>query len=130
MLVGVDVQTIEEIEWSLEHFGDRYARRVFSVDELTECTGHLANDARTLARKFAVKEAVMKLLGLEDAAPAWTTIEYRCRAGGDTVELSGTARQLARRQGIEVIFASVSDAAGMVTAAVMADENGHWDQEE
>ena len=128
-LVGVDVQSVEEVEWSLNRFGDRYSRRLFSREELSECTGDTAIDARILAGKFAAKEAVLKVLDLQGAAPGWTSIELRCRSGRDVVVLGGEARQLAELRGVRDLVASVSVEAGVAIAAVIADENEPLDQE-
>ncbi|MCU1392750.1 MAG: acpS [Ilumatobacteraceae bacterium] len=61
--VGVDLVHVPDIAASVEQFGDRYLRRVYSAQELLTCTdadGTVAS--HRLAARFAAKEAVIKAL--------------------------------------------------------------------
>jgi holo-[acyl-carrier protein] synthase len=56
--VGCDVIAVEDVQKSLDTFGDRYLRKVFTKSEIDDCRGR--NRAQRLAARFAAKEAVIK----------------------------------------------------------------------
>jgi len=61
--IGTDIVEIARIHDILKRFGERFARRILTDDELTDyCKS--AHPERFLARRFAAKEAVVKALGL------------------------------------------------------------------
>ena len=116
--IGCDVHPVSQTAASIELFGERYLRRVFTPDELAQCAG----DIERLTGRFAAKEAVLKVLQPEpaDAVP-WSSIEVRNgRSGAPFVSLSGHASELAARQGIERIDISVSHDAGIGIAVAAA----------
>ena len=51
--IGCDVHAVSQTVASIELFGDRYLRRVFTPDELEDCGG----DVERLSGRFAAKEA-------------------------------------------------------------------------
>lgn len=67
--VGVDIVETARIDAALERFGDRFAARVLTEDELREFA--LApRPGAFLAKRFAAKEAFGKALGTGVRAPA------------------------------------------------------------
>ena len=64
MIVGIgsDLCSIERIEKSLERFGDRFIRRIFTEVEQKRSEGR-ATRAASYAKRFAAKEACAKALG-------------------------------------------------------------------
>ncbi|MEQ1669563.1 MAG: holo-ACP synthase [Hyphomicrobium sp.] len=60
--IGNDLCDIRRIEKTLERFGDRFLRKVFTVEERRKALSR-AHPARTLAKRFAAKEAMAKALG-------------------------------------------------------------------
>lgn len=64
MIVGIgnDVCDIRRIEKMLERFGERFLDKVFTDEERRKAYGR-AHPARTLAKRFAAKEALSKALG-------------------------------------------------------------------
>jgi holo-[acyl-carrier protein] synthase len=120
VLVGVDIQPIDEVEDSLREFGSRYRHLLFTDDELA-CCGHNAATASSLAARFAAKEAVMKILDTREVVPPWRSIEVRrARGRRPEIQLHGVAAELARRQGIHDISVSLSHGGGVAMAAVVA----------
>jgi holo-[acyl-carrier protein] synthase len=120
VLVGIDIQPIGEVEESLRTFGARYRRVLFTDHELESC-GDNASTASSLAARFAAKEAVLKILDVEETVPPWRSIEVRQSASGrPEILLHGEAAELARLQGIQDISLSLSHAGGIATAAVVA----------
>lgn len=55
--IGTDLCKLERIEGLLEKFGDRLHERVLAPGE------DVADGARAMARRWAIKEAVVKALG-------------------------------------------------------------------
>jgi holo-[acyl-carrier protein] synthase len=119
---------VSEVARSLEFFGDRYARRVFSDDELALWPGPVPVRAcADLAERFAGKEAAIKVLAPGDKGLDWRSIEvHRHRRAGCTLRLSGAAAALADEAGIGRITLSVSSAGGMAMA-VAVGSLGHRD---
>lgn len=60
--IGTDLCNIERIERTLERFGDRFRNRVYTEIELAR-SGMRPNEAATLAKRWAAKEACSKALG-------------------------------------------------------------------
>ena|GEM_PF-661943 len=122
MHVGVDVVTISDVASSVETFGDRYLDSIFTPLEQELCAGSEAVRVRSLAGRFAAKEAVLKSLrpASSDAVP-WTSIEIRRSADGAcTVELSGSAAQLQLRNNIASVDVSISHDHQTATAVAIA----------
>ncbi len=60
---GSDLCDIRRIEKSLERFGERFTRRVFSDIERARAERHGHSRASSYAKRFAAKEACAKALG-------------------------------------------------------------------
>ena len=103
VLVGVDVVAVSAIEASLETFGERFTRRIFSPHELSTANG----SAQRLAARFAAKEAAIKAFDLAEAGVDWRHIELRTDAAGRP-SLRFTGRALARVTALGPIDISVS----------------------
>ena len=118
--VGVDLTSVAEVERSLRHFGDRYARRLFTDHELESVAGS-DDRAASLAARFAAKEAVVKVLEPSGSRPAWRDIEVRrTRNGACRLRLHGRAARLAGARGIDAMSVSLSHEAGLAVAVVAA----------
>jgi len=61
--LGSDLCSIERIEASLDRFGARFERRVFTDVELAKANRRPFTRAATLAKRFAAKEAFSKAVG-------------------------------------------------------------------
>jgi holo-[acyl-carrier protein] synthase len=61
--VGTDIVKVDRIRESLSRFGERFVRRILTDAELLEYQASRWPE-RFLAKRFAVKEAVVKALGL------------------------------------------------------------------
>ena len=117
--IGIDLVDVERVEGSMAEFGDRYKRRVFTANELALC-GDVDTGA-VLAGGFAAKEAAIKVLRPGARGLDWRSIEVRRELTGKlTVQLSGTASELAREAGITRIEVSVSCSAGRAMAVALA----------
>lgn len=60
--IGTDLANIERIARTLERFGDRFRNRVFTEAELRKAARR-RDEAGTLAKRWAAKEACSKALG-------------------------------------------------------------------
>jgi holo-[acyl-carrier protein] synthase len=61
--LGSDLCNIERIERSLERWGDKFLRRVFTEVEQAKAASRPHTIAGTLAKRFAAKEAFSKAVG-------------------------------------------------------------------
>ena len=61
--IGSDLCSIERIQASLDRFGERFERRVFTEVELAKAARRPFTRAGTLAKRFAAKEAFSKAVG-------------------------------------------------------------------
>jgi holo-[acyl-carrier protein] synthase len=120
VVVGIDIQPIDEVEASLKKFGSRYRHLLFTDSELEDCGDNLATASR-LAARFAAKEAVLKILNVGESVPSWRSIEVqRTNDGRPEIVLHDEAAALARRGGLGDLSVSLSHAGGIATAAVVA----------
>ncbi|HEY5266554.1 MAG TPA: 4'-phosphopantetheinyl transferase superfamily protein [Acidimicrobiales bacterium] len=120
ILVGIDVQSIEEVGASINEFGARYTRRLFTDDEIESC-GDGPAAASSFAARFAAKEAVLKILDIGETIPRWKSIEVRRSTGGrPEVVLHDEAAEIARTQGIGEISLSITHGGGIASATVVA----------
>jgi holo-[acyl-carrier protein] synthase len=118
---GIDLVDESRIEKLMKRHGGRFAERVFTSAERHYSQKHRQPSER-LAGRFAVKEAVMKMLGAGwGGGIAWTDIEtVNDPAGRPEVRLSGKTAQLARQMGIEQISVSITHTRGLAIASVVA----------
>lgn len=61
--LGSDLCNIERIQASLDRFGERFERRVFTDAERAKASRRPFTKAGTLAKRFAAKEAFSKAIG-------------------------------------------------------------------
>lgn len=73
--IGIDIIEIERIQQSVDNFGDRFLKKIFTEKELDYCLSK-ANKYQHLAARFAAKEAIAKALTTGwNKEFAWTNIE-------------------------------------------------------
>ncbi|WP_340265813.1 holo-ACP synthase [Sphingobium mellinum] len=100
MIVGLgsDLCNIERIRNSLDRFGERFERRVFTDVERAKAARRPFTKAGTLAKRFAAKEAFAKAVGTGFAQGVFMKDigVVNQRSGAPTLELAGGA--LARLQ--------------------------------
>lgn len=61
--LGNDLCNIERIENSIDRFGERFIRRIFTDVEIAKANRRELTRAATYAKRFAAKEACAKALG-------------------------------------------------------------------
>jgi holo-[acyl-carrier protein] synthase len=118
--VGVDVADVAAVRESVERFGTRYLERVYTEHELASCVGHPDVVARSLAARFAAKEATFKVLRPHGVAPLWTDVEVHKASGGWTeLRLRGAAAELAAAARLHDLSLSFSHEGSTATAVVV-----------
>jgi holo-[acyl-carrier protein] synthase len=116
--IGIDLVDCGRIQNSIERFGDRFLRRVFTEGEITYAQS-MKFPARHLAARFAAKEALSKAFGTGiGKSMGWRDLDVQKQASGEPfVVLSGGAEKMASERGVQKIWISLShtDESGMAT---------------
>jgi holo-[acyl-carrier protein] synthase len=126
---GCDLVSLADIDESIESFGEKFLRRVFTDGELKYCNG--TQQRQRLAARFAAKEAVVKALALPDIPTPLREIEVVNDADGPPrVVLHGSIAAAATGQNWASISISLShtDCHAMAVVAVMIDNSGRIHQ--
>ncbi|MET3373537.1 holo-[acyl-carrier protein] synthase [Variovorax boronicumulans] len=88
--VGVDVVATSAIEASIQNFGERFVRRIFTAHEIATANGAVSR----LAARFAAKEAAIKAFDMSETGVDWRHIELRSdTARRPTLHFYGSARK-------------------------------------
>ena len=117
LTTGVDLIEIERIAATLQRYGERFLRRIYTPDEIAYCRGRAPN----LAARFAAKEAVMKSLGTGFRGVGWRDVEVvRASSGAPSPRLHGRARRRAERLGVTEISISLTHSRGFALAFAVA----------
>ena len=120
--IGIDVCKVERISESLQRFGERMERRLFTPDELAYCRG-FKDPMPHLAARFAAKEAASKALGTGmSGGVGWTQIEV-VQPGGrkPTLRLTGAALERFTAMGATASHVSLSHDGGLGVACVVLE---------
>lgn len=120
--LGLDLIRIERLEETVAKHGERFLERVFTDAEREYCERH-SSRLQHYAGRFAVKEAVMKVLGTGwTRGVRWRDIEVvRDRGGPPRVVLHGESAAIAERLGITSILCSITHDGGLAAAVAVAE---------
>ena len=90
--IGTDLANIDRIAGTLDRFGDRFRNRVFTETELAKARRR-QDEAGTLAKRWAAKEACSKALGTGLAMGiSWKDMAVsNLRSGQPVMHLTGWA---------------------------------------
>ncbi|RMH56735.1 MAG: holo-[acyl-carrier-protein] synthase [Candidatus Hydrogenedentota bacterium] len=123
--MGIDHCEVERVARTLERFGERFLRRVFTEEEVRYCL-RFSSPAERLAARFAAKEATAKALGTGlSHGVGWKMIEVRREKGKEPrLYLSGRAAVIACERGIMRWHLAITHAGGLATAIVIGE--GGW----
>ncbi len=115
--IGVDIIEIGRIKEAVNHWGEKFLRRVYTESELAA----YRHKPSSLAARFAGKEAVMKLLGTGRYGVHWREVEtLSMPSGKPRVNLYGRALTRASELGIKEIAVSLSHSKEYAVAYVSA----------
>ena len=121
--IGVDLVECERIQHSLDRFGEKFLRRVFTDGEI-EYSMSMKFPARHLAARFAGKEAVSKAFGTGiGKAMGWRNIDIRKKESGEPfLVFSGGAQELAEQRGVAKALITLSHSDSYAMATVVLEE--------
>src|SRR5579885_722750 len=122
---GIDIAEVPRIAESIERFGDRFIRRIYTEGEIRYCDSK-ANRVERYAARFAAKEAGMKALGTGwNHGVRWRDLEVRrARGGRPTLVLSGKAAEFAKQLGATRTQISITHTAAEAIAHVILETGG------
>jgi holo-[acyl-carrier protein] synthase len=120
---GVDLIEVQRIAHSIERFGERFLRRVYTDHEIAYCNRKRAS-AESFAARFAAKEAGAKALGTGiSRGVTWNEFQVANNpAGRPILELSGRAGLLARELGVRTISLSLTHTNSLAMATVVMED--------
>ncbi len=121
--LGTDLTEIERIQHSVERFGDRFLRRVYTDDEIAYCR-RKRRSAESFAARFAAKEAGAKALGTGiSSGVSWQEFAVGREPGGrPTLRLSGRAAEIARGLGVVRVSLSLTHTQAWAMAVVVMED--------
>ncbi len=123
--LGLDLARIDRLEAAYERRGERLLERLFTAGERAYCERRKERFVH-YAGRFAVKEAVMKLLGTGWARGVrWVDLEVT-RAPGQAPQavLHGEAGRIARERGIDRVHVTITHDAGLAAAVAVGESLG------
>ena len=118
--LGIDIAEIDRVEAAIRRHGQAFLKRVFTPAEIAYCERH-RNKYERFAGRFAAKEAAMKALGTGwRRGIRWVDIEVASQPSGKpTLELRGTARELADRLEVKNIVLTITHSGNTALAQVI-----------
>jgi holo-[acyl-carrier protein] synthase len=120
---GVDIAEVPRIQSSIERFGERFLRRVFTDSEIDYCDSKV-NRAERYAVRFAAKEAALKAIGTGlRMGISWREVEVtRLPGGRPTIAFHGVASQFAAKLGMKRAHLSLSHTKEHAIAYVILED--------
>ncbi|WP_294178324.1 holo-ACP synthase [uncultured Schumannella sp.] len=116
--IGIDIVDLARFERAVDRT-PRLRARLFAESELVHEGRELP--LRSLAGRFAAKEALMKALGETDGV-AWHDMEVvRDTEGNPSFRVGGAVSQIMERRGITALHLTMSHDAGIAIAQVIAE---------
>lgn len=107
--IGIDVIQNERIQDSIQRFGDRFLKRIFTEAEIEYCNKCALPHIHYAAR-FAAKEAAFKALGTGwSSGVKWKDVEVRkLESGKPELQLHGEALARATSMGAARFYVSLT----------------------
>src|SRR5437763_1649324 len=121
--LGLDATDIGRISDTIERYGERFLKRIFTEGEIAYCTRR-REPAIHFAGRFASKEAAMKALGTgHSQGVLWRDVEVVRRGGPPQLRLhGGAARQFAAIGGrSSLLTITHTDALAMAQVMILGD---------
>lgn len=117
--IGLDATDLPRIAKTLERYGDRFLRRVFTGQEIAYCTRR-RNPVPHLGGRFAVKEAAMKALGTGHShGVLWKDVEVVRVGGPPQLRFHGGAARRAEAMGVRKTLVTITHSEALAVAQVM-----------
>ena len=118
--VGIDLVEIKRIKKAIRRWGERFEKRVFTVQEIDYCGKEEVGFQRFAAR-FAAKEATLKALGTGLVGDMrWHDVEVISNPSGQPhLQLSGSVANCANQMGASQMLLSLSHTENYAIANVI-----------
>jgi holo-[acyl-carrier protein] synthase len=119
---GIDIAEVPRIRQSIERFGNRFLKRIYTEGEIRYCDSK-ANRVERYAARFAAKEAAMKALGTGwSRGVRWRDCEItRLPGGRPTIRFHGRAGEIAAKLNVKNSALSISHTADQAIAQVILE---------
>jgi holo-[acyl-carrier protein] synthase len=119
---GVDLAEVPRIRASIERFGDRFIRRIYTAAEIAYVE-RKANRYERYAARFAAKEAGMKAIGTGwKRGVTWQDFEVaNLPSGKPTLRFHGVAAEFASQLGVKNVSLSLTHTAELGMAHVILE---------
>jgi holo-[acyl-carrier protein] synthase len=119
---GVDIAEVPRIRESIERYGERFLRRIYTDGEIQYCESK-ASRFESYAARFAAKEASMKALGTGwNHGVRWRDIEVvRPKGQRPTIQFHGQAAAIAEKLGTKNIALSLTHTSDEALAHVILE---------
>lgn len=119
---GVDLAEVDRIRESVERFGEKFLKRIYTEGEIAYVQ-RKANKYERYAARFAAKEAGMKAIGTGwRRGVRWQDFEViNLPSGRPTLKLHGVAAEFASRLGVKSIHLSLTHTAQLGLAYVILE---------
>jgi holo-[acyl-carrier protein] synthase len=119
---GIDIIEVKRVAASIDRFGERFLRRVFTSAEIRYCDSKV-NRAERYAARFAAKEAGMKAIGTGwHRGVTWQDVEVQREPSGQPqLAFTGRAAEFATALGAKRAFVSLTHTAEYAMAQVILE---------
>ncbi|SRR5581483_1376377 len=120
--IGVDFVEVARIQHSLDRFGEKFLKRVFTQGEI-DYSMSMKFPARHLAARFAAKEAVSKAFGTGiGKSMGWRDIDVRKKESGEPyLVLEGGGKELSILRGLTKALITLSHTEHHAMAVVVLE---------
>lgn len=117
--LGLDATDIPRINATIDRYGDRFLRRIFTSGEIAYC-GRRRRPEVHFAGRFAAKEAAMKALGTgRSRGVLWRDIEVVRFGGPPQLQFHGGARRRLAEIGGRSSLLTITHSNDLALAQVM-----------
>ena len=117
--LGLDATDIPRIAATIERYGERFIRRIFTDGEIAYCQRR-RNPAIHFAGRFAAKEAAMKALGTGHTQQVlWRDVEVVRRGGPPQLQFHGGAGRRFAAIGARSSLLTITHSDAMALAEVL-----------
>jgi holo-[acyl-carrier protein] synthase len=119
---GIDIVDLDRFRGSMEKYGDRLLRRMFTEVEREYCS-RFSSPLEHFAARFAAKEAFLKAIGTgKSQQAAWKDIEiYNIPSGQPMLRVTGRAAEICYALGGDNLHISLTHS-HLVAAAMVVIE--------
>jgi holo-[acyl-carrier protein] synthase len=120
--IGVDLVECARIQHSLDRFGEKFLKRVFTEGEI-EYSMSMKFPARHLAARFAAKEAVSKAFGTGiGKSIGWREIDVHKKPSGEPfLVFHGGADALAKQRNVKNALITLSHSDQHAVATIVLE---------